>query len=83
MACGRPVVALNRGGATETVDQGITGWLVDAATADDFAAGMAMAMRHPVDPARLVNRADRFALPRFEQEAAALIASALAAGPQC
>jgi glycosyltransferase involved in cell wall biosynthesis len=83
MACGRPVVALNRGGATETVEHGISGWLVDTADPDAFADGMRTAMRHPVDPAALADRAARFALPRFERDAAALIDRAVAAGPRC
>jgi hypothetical protein len=83
MACGRPVVALDRGGATETVEHGISGWLVDTADPDAFADGMRTAMRHPVDPAALADRAARFALPRFERDAAALIDRAVAAGPRC
>ncbi len=81
MACGRPVVALNRGGATESVEPGITGWLVDAATAEAFADGMRMAQSHRLDPGLLAARASRFAEPRFERELAALIRSSLAAGP--
>ena len=83
MACGRPVVALNRGGATETVLHGVTGWLVETASPEAFAEGLQTAMHHPVDPADLVARASQFALPRFEQDAAALIERAMAAGPVC
>ena len=36
-ACGRPVVALARGGALETVRDGVTGVLVADATAEAFA----------------------------------------------
>jgi glycosyltransferase involved in cell wall biosynthesis len=77
------VVALNRGGALETVEPDVTGWLVDAASPDAFAEAMRTAMGHPVDPAVLADRAARFGLARFEQEAAALIERALAAGPRC
>ena len=44
-ACGRPVVALGRGGALETVIDGETGMLVDEPTAEAFADGIARAMR--------------------------------------
>lgn len=37
MACGTPVVAYARGGATETVASGVSGVLVDAQTPDAFA----------------------------------------------
>jgi glycosyltransferase involved in cell wall biosynthesis len=83
MACGRPVVALNRGGATETVEPDVTGWLVDAASPDAFAEAMRNAMGQAMDPAVLAGRAARFGLPRFEREAAALVERALAAGPRC
>jgi glycosyltransferase involved in cell wall biosynthesis len=83
MACGRPVVALNRGGATETVEHEATGWLVDRASPDAFADGMRAVLAHPLDPAELAGRAARFALPRFERDLATLIEDAVAAGPQC
>lgn len=40
-ACGRPVVALARGGAVETVRHGTTGLLVDTATPQGFADAIA------------------------------------------
>jgi glycosyltransferase involved in cell wall biosynthesis len=65
MACGRPVVAFARGGATETVEPGVTGWLVDAQTPDAFADAMQAASAATWDPARLVERAAAFAPDRF------------------
>ena len=65
MACGRPVVAFARGGATETVEPGVTGWLVDAQTPDAFADAMQAAAAATWDPARLVERAAAFAPDRF------------------
>lgn len=49
-ACGRPVVALNRGGARETVVDGVTGVLVDEPTPEGFAAGLARLDRLALDP---------------------------------
>ena len=40
-ACGRPVVALARGGALETVQDGETGLLFDEPTAESLAAAIA------------------------------------------
>ena len=70
-ACGRPVVALGRGGALETVVDGETGVLVDEPTAEAFAdgdrdgaataafdAGAIRAPRRAVRP-RAVRRRDR------------------------
>ena len=42
-ACGRPVIALGRGGALETVVDGVTGILVDAANGRSLADGIARA----------------------------------------
>lgn len=50
-ACGRPVVALGRGGALETVVDGVTGVLVDESSPNAFAAAIARAGQIPFDPA--------------------------------
>ena len=48
-ACGTPVIALARGGALETVVDGVTGVLVDESTPDSLAAGIARARKLPFD----------------------------------
>ena len=52
-ACGTPVVALARGGALETVIDGVTGVLVAEPTGEAFADGIARAMRLPFDRAAI------------------------------
>ena len=52
-ACGTPVVALARGGALETVLDGVTGVLVDGATPSALAAGIARARQLPFDRAAI------------------------------
>src|SRR5262249_23415960 len=39
LACGTPVIALNRGGAAETVDR-LVGWIYDEPTTDGLAAAI-------------------------------------------
>ena len=78
-ACGRPVVAFARGGAAETVTDGITGLLVDRATPDAFADAMADAARRPWDRARLRTDAERFSVDRFEAAMRAVLTETLAA----
>jgi glycosyltransferase involved in cell wall biosynthesis len=78
-ACGRPVVALNRGGALETVIPGQTGVLVDELSADAFAAGIAAAMRTPYDRSAIRAHAQAFGRERFGDEIAAAVNS-LSAG---
>ena len=48
-ACGTPVIALARGGALETVVDGVTGVLVAEPTAEGFAAGIARAKQLSFD----------------------------------
>ena len=72
-ACGRPVVALKRGGALETIVPGVTGELVDDLSAHAFAEGIATAMKRKYDPAALHEQAMRFGRERFGNEMEQLI----------
>jgi glycosyltransferase involved in cell wall biosynthesis len=67
-ACGRPVVALARGGALETVIDGVTGVLVDGESSEALAAGIHRALDAPLDPAAIRRNAERFGRARFEAE---------------
>lgn len=49
MSCGKPVIAVNRGGPREVVEDGVTGFLVNATT-EEFACAMQQLVS---DPARL------------------------------
>jgi glycosyltransferase involved in cell wall biosynthesis len=66
MACGRPVIALGRGGARETVEPGVTGALVDDSSPAAFAAAMRDVADRPFDPARVRARAEQFSADRFD-----------------
>ena len=68
LACGRPVIALGRGGARETVEPDVTGLLVDEPDADAFASAMRQVLGRTFDPALLRARAERFSTARFEAE---------------
>ncbi len=59
-ACGRPVIALGRGGALETVDDGRTGLLVGSADAQSFAEAIQLATQKEFEPERLHAAASRF-----------------------
>jgi glycosyltransferase involved in cell wall biosynthesis len=73
-ACGRPVVALGRGGALETVIAGETGILVDGSTPDAFADGITQALNRRFDAGAIRRHAERFSRTRFADEMAAQIA---------
>jgi glycosyltransferase involved in cell wall biosynthesis len=83
MACGRPVVALGRGGAAESVEDGVTGLLVREATAEAFAAAMGDCRRRAFDPARARARAEAFSVARFEAGFRALLTDTLAEHAAC
>ena len=74
-ACGRPVIALARGGACETVAHETTGLLVSDATAGAFAEAIRSLDVHEFDPARLRRSASRFARTRFQERMRASIES--------
>jgi glycosyltransferase involved in cell wall biosynthesis len=74
-ACGRPVVALGRGGALETIVDGVTGLLVEEASASAFADGIDRAVRRPFEPGAIRRHAERFGRERFGDEMEALVRS--------
>ncbi len=83
MACGRPVIALGRGGATETVVDGVTGLLVDDHTDAAFADTMDRIRRTSFDSDALVRHADRFSTARFEEGLRTTLTGALAGPSPC
>jgi glycosyltransferase involved in cell wall biosynthesis len=72
-ACGRPVVALGRGGAMETVLPGETGELVPELSVEAFAECLATALNRRYDTAQIRQHAERFGRTRFGDEMEALI----------
>jgi glycosyltransferase involved in cell wall biosynthesis len=78
-ACGRPVVALGRGGALDTIVDGETGVLVEDATEQALAAGLSRAATQTWDGRRIRAHAERFSRERFVAEMTAVIEETLAA----
>jgi glycosyltransferase involved in cell wall biosynthesis len=74
-ACGRPVVALARGGARETVVDGETGVLVEEPSVEAFAEAIDRASRHAFDAGVIRRHAERFSRGRFGDEMEALVKS--------
>ena len=83
MACGRPVVALGRGGAVETVIPGITGQLVQSQTDEAFADAMDHVSRTGFDPGALARHAAQFSTEQFEQGLHRTLTRALAGMSPC
>jgi glycosyltransferase involved in cell wall biosynthesis len=83
MACGRPVVALGRGGALETVVPGVTGYLVADATPALFAEAMQTVMHTSFDARVLAAHAAAFSVARFEASFDQLVRQGLTSGAAC
>jgi glycosyltransferase involved in cell wall biosynthesis len=78
-ACGRPVVALGRGGALDTVRDGETGVLVDEPTPEALADGLRRTAARSWDAARIRAHAERFSRDVFRQRINEVIDDTLAA----
>ncbi len=78
-ACGRPVVALKRGGSLETVIPGMTGVLVDDMSVDAFAGGIAAANDTHFDTRAIRAHAEKFGRERFGDQIEALVRGPLQA----
>ena len=78
MASGRPVVAFGRGGATETVVDGVTGTFFGHQSVEAILDGVDRCERMSFEPADAVSHAARFGKDRFIREMTAFVDSALA-----
>jgi glycosyltransferase involved in cell wall biosynthesis len=76
-ACGCPVVALDAGGARETVVDGVTGVLVPDATGEAFADGLSRALTLPFDADVIRANALRFSRQRFLASFSAAVGEAM------
>ena len=72
-ACGRPVVALARGGALETITPGETGILFDDFTPGSMATALDAVAVAQFDPERLRANAQRFSRERHVERMHAVI----------
>ena len=68
MASGRPVIAYRRGGAIETVIDGVTGTFFDEQTADCLAQAVLNFDSLKFDPQRIRQQAEKFGVERFKRE---------------
>jgi glycosyltransferase involved in cell wall biosynthesis len=81
-ACGRPVIALGRGGAQETIVDGVTGFLVDDPSPEAFAAALGRLPTHSFDAHVIRRHAERFSKQVFLDGIARQIDDLLQAPPE-
>jgi glycosyltransferase involved in cell wall biosynthesis len=80
-ACGRPVVALGRGGALDTVIPGLTGVLVPELSVDALGRGLREAAEREWDVAAIRRHAERFSHGAFKAGIARAVDELMAAPP--
>ena len=68
LACGTPVIALDRGGVRDIVSHGVSGTLFAEATVDALQKAMRASRDTAFEPARLRELSDRFAPARFRRQ---------------
>ena len=78
MASGRPVIAYGRGGALETVVDGLTGLFFDEQSIESLVEAVSRFESMKLDPAQIQAHARRFNGRRFRREMQALIEAQLA-----
>lgn len=72
-AAGKPVVALGRGGALETIDAGVTGVLFDDQTEESVANSIVLCQQITTAPDVIAGRAERFSRTAFKRRLLAAI----------
>jgi glycosyltransferase involved in cell wall biosynthesis len=65
MASGRPVVAFGRGGATETVVDGVSGVFFAEQTVEAISSAVKHLAGIEIDPEKIVNHAKQFGREQF------------------
>ncbi len=76
MGSGRPVIALRRGGATETIVDGITGEFFDEQSWEELADHLIRFEESRYDPRRIRAHAEQFSTSRFKCELQAFVQKA-------
>jgi glycosyltransferase involved in cell wall biosynthesis len=74
-ACGTPVVGLSRGGASDIVEPGVSGWLIERQDVGELCAAVRRAAREDLDAAAIRRGAERFSFDRFRAEMSEIISA--------
>jgi glycosyltransferase involved in cell wall biosynthesis len=67
-ACGTPVLAYGKGGALETIEDGVSGSFFNEQTANAIIEGVNKIKNINFDPEKVRNNAKKFGKNRFEKE---------------
>lgn len=73
MACGRPIIALNQGGAAETVIEGKTGSFFENQTVDDIIKAVESFKSDSYDPKFIRQHAEKYSREEFKKSLKAFV----------
>jgi glycosyltransferase involved in cell wall biosynthesis len=79
-ACGTPVIALGRGGATDIVQPGVTGWLIERQDVAALQSAVRTAARTDLEPTAIRAGAERFSADRFRAAIRSAVAETIEEG---
>lgn len=81
LACGTPVVAFDRGGSADIVEDGVSGLLYEGDDVEALRAAIRRAAGETFDAAEIRGRAERFSPRRFRREIRAAVEELAAESP--
>lgn len=81
MASGRPVIAYGKGGATETVVEGLTGTFIHEQTWEELANAVIRFAPENYDPMAIRRHAEKFDIERFKRDIKAYVEAAVRGTP--
>ena len=79
-ACGTPVIALDRGGAVDIVEDGVTGWLIHDQDVQQLRGAVRRAAETPLDPVEIAARSQRFAAGHFREQMQRIVRETIESG---
>lgn len=84
MACGKPVLALRKGGLTETMIEGVTGQFFEEETVDSMEAGLTqLLINEPdYDAEKIAKHAEQFSEKEFKKAMKSVVKAAILRDPK-
>jgi glycosyltransferase involved in cell wall biosynthesis len=79
-ACGTPVIALDKGGAVDIVEDGVTGWLIHDQDVQQLCRAVQRAAETPLDPVEIAARSQRFGPGHFRAQMQRIVQETIESG---
>ena len=79
-ACGTPVIGLARGGASDIVEPGVGGWLIESQEVGELRSAVRRAALEDLDPTLIRASAERFSFDHFRNAMGEIVAGVVGEG---